>query len=139
MNARKVREMGEPVLQTLAHLQRCGPASDDLFLSVKLFGIRLLKFLEACSTRHRDFVDEGRQNSVVSQADTVKKLAPYLIQSLRDALQKPSNIHLRDCKEFFFNSAKKSVESLIQTFEQVNRLFSPLDLVCNALQRNYKK
>ena len=56
MNAKKVREMGEPVLQTLSHLQRSGPASDDLFLSVKLFGIRLLKFLETCSTRHRDLV-----------------------------------------------------------------------------------
>ena len=56
MNAKKIREMGDPVLQTLSHLQKSGPASDDLFLSVKLFGIRLLKFLETCSARHRDLV-----------------------------------------------------------------------------------
>jgi hypothetical protein len=67
-------------------------------------------------------VDEGRQNSVVAQADTVKKWAPYLIQSLRDAIRKPGNVHFRDCKDFFFNSARNSVESLIQTFEQVKNI-----------------
>ena len=64
-------------------------------------------------------MNEGLQNSVVAQADTVKKLAPYLIQSLRDSIQRPGNSHLRDCKDFFFNSARSSVESLMRSFELV--------------------
>ena len=54
---------------------------------------------------------------MVTQAESVKKLAPYLVQSLRDAIQKPKNPHLRDCKDFFFNAAQKSVESLMKLFE----------------------
>jgi len=74
------------------------------------------------SLRHRDFIHPGRQIGVVTQAESVKKLAPFLVQSLRDAIQKPKNSHLRDCKDFFFNAAQKSVENLMKLFESSEEL-----------------
>ena len=78
-------------------------------------------------------VDEGLQNSVVAQAETVKKRAPYLIQTLRDSIQRPGNCQLRDCKDFFFNSARKSVESLIHMFEKVTKIILYIKLLKMSL------
>ena len=45
---------------------------------------------------------EKSRSGIVSRTETVKKLLPLIIQSLRDSLRHPMNSHTRSSREYFF-------------------------------------
>ena len=71
---------GQPVMEMFNVLEK--RQHKNLFLNVKLFGMRLAKFLELVVVKTRDIRSDVLKNNVIAQSDTLHKIIPSLIQSM---------------------------------------------------------
>ena len=56
-------------------------------------------------------LDKSR-SGIVSRSETVKKLLPLIIQSLRDSLRHPMNSHTRSSREYFFGIVRTCISEI---------------------------
>ncbi len=112
-----VARAAAPALHALDVLERSAGYA-DLFRNIKHFGSRLHSFLELSSHRCHDLRSERAKGCVVARAETVRKLLPVVIQSLRESLKHPMNSHARSNRAYFFKIVRDSIVGISDTFAQ---------------------
>ena len=73
---------GQPVVEMFNVLENHIHTKHNLFLNVKLFGMRLAKFLELVVVKTRDLRSDELRTALIAHSDTLHKIVPSLIQSL---------------------------------------------------------
>lgn len=111
----QVVAVGQPVFQTLAILEK-STASKQLFLNIKLLGMRLVKFLELCGRRVHDLRGPQRRGRVEMHVSVVDKLLPILVQVSQNAINRPMNAYDRASRDLFFGLVRQSTEAVVKLF-----------------------
>ena len=109
-------ESAYPALQTLEILEK-SINYKNMFLNIKIFGVRLLKFLEVTALQYHDLRHPDRKTEILVHTTLVKKILPSLIQSLSDSLKKSRSQEAQRSKEFFFGLTKNALQAIINVFE----------------------
>ena len=114
-SAQQVVAAGEPVLQTLGILERSS-VSKQIFLNMKLLGMRLTKFLELCGRRVHDLKGPKRQSKVQANVYAISRLFPSLIHTLENTLSRPNSACDRASKDIMFSLVRWAVKAIVHDF-----------------------
>ena len=122
-NHEMIYKTAAPVLEMLDILERSAAvASRNVFLNLKLFGMRLATFLELIVIRMRDLRNRVSKMNITSQTDTLRKLLPVIIQNLPSTTPSSSNskelsVFTGTSRQLFFNLARTSINKIIDHFQ----------------------
>jgi hypothetical protein len=115
---RKVVSAAAPAVEALDALEKSS-SYKSLFSNVKIFGGKLHDFLSVTAALVHDIRCEKSRSGIVARAETVKKLLPLIIQSLRDSLRHPMNSHTRSSREYFFGIVRSCLAEMVRIVEQL--------------------
>ena len=122
-NHEMIYKTAAPVLEMLDILERSAAvASRNVFLNLKLFGMRLATFLELIVIRMRDLRNRVSKMTITAQTDTLRKLLPVIIQNLPSTTPSSSNskelsVFTGTSRQLFFNLARSSINKIIDNFQ----------------------
>lgn len=114
---RSVSVASVPALQALDILEKSS-GYKSLFLNIKQFGNKLHHFLELAANLCQDLRNEGGRLEIVSRVEAIKKVLPFIIQSLRESLRHPMNSHTRSNREYFFRTVRNSIKEIVDIFQE---------------------
>ena len=75
---------------------------------------------------------EKSRSGIVSWTETVKKLLPLIIQSLRDSLRHPMNSHTRSSREYFFSIVRSCIGEISELVKMTSGGLEVIGEVRNA-------
>lgn len=132
----KITEMGAkrkavlasvPTLESLEILEKSA-SYKNLFLNIKIFGSKLHVFLELAATICGELKSEKCRGDLIARAETIKKLLPLVIQSLRESLRHPMNSHTRSSREFFFGVVRNAIAEMVQSIHDSDQTNNEIGL-----------
>jgi len=114
----EVEKSGVAALDCLDELK----ASEDyfkLFLNIRVFGAKLVKFIENSVQRYHDSRWVMQKERVLTQADVIRMLLPMLIDSMREYLSNPRSLGTQTARDIFFTAVKSSIVGIIKTYKNI--------------------
>ena len=107
-----------PVLEMLDILERSAAvASRNIFLNLKLFGMRLATFLELVVIKMKDLRSNTAKINIIAQTDALRKLLPVIIETLpQNSSSSRKSLFTGTHRQVFFNFARASIEKILENF-----------------------